>query len=102
MPEISKDSKVCSKQYSPDCIKIGTNDKFAPRSRVCKICTAHKNREFYLAHREKYIEKAKKNSKETYEKNKEVKRAQSKLNYAAKKQKLAEVKAEDKIEDNIV
>ena len=95
--EITKNSKVCSKQSSENCIKIGTNDKFAPRSRVCKICTAHKNREFYLAHREKYIEKAKKNSKETYEKNKEVKRAQSKINYAAKKQKLAEVQVADNI-----
>ncbi len=88
--EVAPDTKICSKQLSPECVKMGSPDLFVPRSRVCKQCKVHINKQFYEANKTKYIEKAKVQSKINYEKDKEKKKAQMKKNYALKKQKLQE------------
>jgi len=94
MTEISKDFKICSKQISDKCIKMGSPDNFPVRSRICKQCQVEQNKSFYASNREKYLEKARMNSKVRYEKNKDAKIAQVKKNYALKKQKQTEVKPE--------
>jgi uncharacterized protein with FMN-binding domain len=94
MTEISKNFKICSKQISEKCVKMGSPDKFPVRSRVCKQCQVEQNKGFYAANREKYLDKARVNSKIRYDQNKEAKIAQVKKNYALKKQKLTEVKSE--------
>lgn len=91
--------KICSKQISEKCVKKGSCDNFPVRSRICKQCQVEQNKAFYASNREKYLEKARVNSKIRYDKNKDVKIAQVKKNYALKKQKVVDAQPEVTVEN---
>ena len=45
--------KICSKQVSPDCVKMATPDQFRSKTRrECKNCHKHKMKLYYEAHKE--------------------------------------------------
>ena len=40
--------KICSRQVSSDCVKMGDRSLFLPNSRVCKKCKASYNHNAYV------------------------------------------------------
>jgi hypothetical protein len=63
-----KEYKICNKNLSDTCIKVGHISMFRPKTNTCKECLKIKNRQFYNPEkhkiiyqnkRDQYIERAK-------------------------------------------
>ena len=90
------ETKVCSKQCSPNCCKEGLTSSFVPKKMICKECKRFVDKQFYDNnknyfvdyHKKKYVSNAdsiKKQCSNYYLKNKEAILVRLKMKRDAKK-----------------